>query len=334
VTFGSELKLVLRDSDRNLDSDTDDSIDDAVQVSVDNTGGDVEFIDMEETEDNSGVFAIDLSNNELRITFLQDGASPTANNSILELRQEDITEDLIVEYTDPADDDSEEEVTSLLTLELTLARGTVSLPESTGVNDDFTLTLTDADLNDNARTKDSYVIRFLQVGGSGSFANLFNLTRGGQQLGELANFEITVEGDNVDFGTFDTTYTLVETGINTGIFTVDIDMEDIADNGDDGDALDLDDGDEVEITYNDLMDDTSRESSDEISIGKASTGVDFSRTTLPIPPEDGSGTETRLGDTVFTTLLVTDPDQNNQTAVEDSLGFTFGTANGQFEIEI
>mgnify|MGYP006184722099 CR=1 FL=1 len=46
---------------------------------------DQESIDMEETDDNSGTFIIDSSNNELRITFLADGENPTPNNGILEL---------------------------------------------------------------------------------------------------------------------------------------------------------------------------------------------------------------------------------------------------------
>ncbi|MCI0557460.1 MAG: hypothetical protein MN733_03115, partial [Nitrososphaera sp.] len=160
LTFGSELTLTLRDNDQNKDSQSDETLTDAVTVMVDGgLGADFEFLSMEETDDNTGVFTIDLSNGELPITFLTDGASPTLNNSRLELRQADITEDIVIEYTDPRDDDSlPGNVTSSFTVELTLATGSIDVPDAAGINDDFIVTLTDADLNDNPRTKDSYTV--------------------------------------------------------------------------------------------------------------------------------------------------------------------------------
>jgi|GEM_PF-1095261 len=325
LTFSSELKLTLNDNDRNRDSEDDESLDEVVSVSVDATGGDVEFLDMTETDDNTGIFVIDLSNDELRVTFLEDGDVPTGNNSILELRPDDITEDIIVEYTDAQDDDSASSVTSSQTIAMTLATGSVDLPEAAGINDDFVFTLTDADLNDNPRTKDSYVFTFEDVASTPPY----NLTRGGDTIGELANLEIEIEGDPVTFATA-LDYTLVETDISSGVFTTELSMSDILDST----GVDADDGDNLEITYNDFMDDTSRESSDELAIGEANAGVDFSRTTMPIPPETGSAVADEIGEEVFTTIVVTDPDVNELSGAEDEIDFTIGTGAREFVVEI
>jgi Ca2+-binding RTX toxin-like protein len=260
LTFSSELKLTLRDNDRNRDSDDDEILDDVIAVSVDTPGGDIEVFDMEETDDNTGIFIIDLSNNELRVTFLEDGESPTLANDVLELREEDITEDIIIEYTDTRDDDGEGSITSSLTLEMTLATGTIDLPDSAEITGNFVMTLTDADLNDNPRTKDSYTFVFEDLAATPRY----NLTRSGDDIGELANLEIEIEGEELTFAD-DLSYTLVETDINSGVFTTELDLAEIlASTG-----VVVDDGDSLEITYNDFMDDVMRESSDELAIGKA-----------------------------------------------------------------
>jgi hypothetical protein len=82
------------------------------------------------------------------------------------------------------------------------------------------------------------------------------------------------------------------------------------------------------------MDDVSRESSDELAIGEANTGLDFTRTTMPIPPETGSAVETEIGNTVFTTLILTDPDSNEQSSAEEVIDFVLGSDPGEFFVEI
>ncbi len=325
LTFASELKLTLDDNDRNRDSDDDETLDDVVTVNVDAAGGDNETLDMEETDDNTGLFIIDLSNNELRFTFLDDGATPTEDNDILELRQADITEDIIIAYNDTKDDDDGISVTSSQTTEMTLSTGSLDLPDAAGINDDFIMTLTDGDLNDNPRTKDSYTFTLTDAVGSPPF----DLERGGDPIGDLANLEVEIEGEIVDFG-IDLDYTLVETEISSGVFTVELSMDDILEST----GVEADDGDNLEITYNDFMDDTSRESSDELSIGEASAGVDFSRTALPIPPAVGSAVELEIGEEVFTTIVVTDPDANELSSAEDIIDFTLGTTANTFTVEI
>ena len=273
LTFASELKLNLNDNDRNRDSDDDETLDDVVIVRVEDGDAnddeildageaDEELLDMEETDDNTGIFVIDLSNNELPVTFLADNEDPVIGNSILELRGGEITDDIVIEYNDTHDDDSLISITSSQTIEISLATGTLELPDSGGFDDEFLMTLTDGDLNNNARTKDSYTF-VLNEGPP------YPLSRGGDNLGDLADFEFEVEGEPTDFGSADIAYTLVETDINSGVFLVELDMGDIVSLGNNGAPLDVDDGDILRITYNDHMDEVTRESSDDIAIGKA-----------------------------------------------------------------
>ena len=262
VTFASELEISVRDNDRNRDSGDDETLDDVVTVAVDAVGGDLEFLDMQETGDNTGAFIIDLANNELAITFLDDGEMPNIDNDRLELRQIDITKDIIVEYDDIRDDDSLNSVTSSQTFVITLASATINLPTSTGVGEDFILTLIEPDLNDNPRTKDSYTF----VLNSGI---PFNLTRGGDSMGLLASLEFELNGVPIDFEPQEVAYTLVEDDINSGVFAAEMDMGDIADFGNDGGPLDIKNGDVLKATYNDLMSDVAQESTDQMTIGKA-----------------------------------------------------------------
>ncbi len=312
VTFSSELSPTITDNDANVDSDDDDTITDGLIVTSDS---DSVTVDLEETDDNTSVFVPDTTDNEIRITFVNDPADIIAGNAILELGPDDITGDIVVAYNDTLNDDSEIELFET-TIELTLATPQVSLPESAGVNDDFLLTITDNDFNDNPETKDSYTFILFDTAP-------YDLFRGTDVLDDLANIEVEIEGDPTDFAT-SLTYTLVETDVNTGVFTAELDMADILEST--GTAGTVDDGDRIEITFNDFFDDVSREASDELAIGKATTGVDFSRTVLPIPPETDSEWDEVIPGAdpvaVFTTLIITDADQNVQSATEDSIRFS------------
>jgi hypothetical protein len=316
LTFGSELKVTVDDNDGNVDSEDDDTTTDGLVVTSDGPGGDVVTVDLTETDDNTHLFVPDTTNDEIKITFVANATGIVAGNSILELSPDDITEDIIVAYSDALNDDSVPELFET-TLEITLATPQLTLPENAGINDDFLLTITDADFNDNPRTKDSYTFT---LDGAGEYG----LFRGSTDLSNLATLEVDIEGDPVDFTT-PLSYTLVETDINTGVFTTELDMADILDSAEvGGDPVDVDDGDRIEITFNDFMDDVSREASDELAIGKASTALDFSRTVIPIPPEAGSQwVGAGIDTTVFVTLIVTDADQNIQSSTEDNFRFAF-----------
>ncbi|HEV8387112.1 MAG TPA: calcium-binding protein, partial [Nitrososphaera sp.] len=109
--------------------------------------------------------------------------------------------------------------------------------------------------------KDSYTFVLNQNGP-------YPLARGGEPIGSLASLEFELEGDPVDFGAQNIAYTLVENDISSGVFTVELDMDDIVNFGNDGNMLDVDDGDTLEVTYDDFMDDVARNSTDKLTIGK------------------------------------------------------------------
>jgi len=333
LTFNGELVATVRDQDQNIDSDSEDDIDDALRVVVgDGVGGqDIEFVDLTETGDNTGVFEIDLSNAQLPISFLANGQTPLANNSILEFRVEDIEEDITIDYNDPLADDPADNGDSVasFTVEMAVTPGQLSAPEEVGVTDEFTVTLTDPDLNNNPRTTDSYTINM-------TGPSAFSLMRGGLNYSEIYTFEIEVDGDPIDFGAEIITTTLRETGINTGIFEFDIDVEDISDFGNVGAALELSDGDEIEVNINDFMADAADPDEDSVSItiGKPSVGIDFDRTSPPIPPSPGSATATDVGTDVIVRLILVDPTLGTQPNVEETIPFAFGTDPGEFSLEV
>jgi hypothetical protein len=330
ITFSSELKLVLRDNDQNKDSDDDETLVDVVTARVgggdENDNGlfdagesDQESISMEETDDNTGVFVIDGANNEMKITFLPDGADPVPNNGILELRKSDMDKDITILYEDPLDEDSSSSVTSSIRKKVQIVTGRVELPASAGLNDKFVLTITDPDLNDNSRARDSY--SFVLTGGSGTF----DLRTGGLSIGSLATIELEIGGSTPTFAA-DITYVLSETDSGSGVFSATLDMADILASA----GISADDGDRLKVTYNDLMGNTARESSATLTIQRSSTAVDFSRELLPVPPEDDpsdpapeSSVGGLVGTSAITTLLVTDVRENTQSGVENTIDFDF-----------
>lgn len=347
ISFGSELKLTLNDQDQNTDGDDAETLTGVVTVRIDSDGADFVTLNMAETDDNSGIFTIDSTNGELKLEILPDGDPVVTTDGILSFRQEDMDEDIIIEYDDRLTGDEDEVPTPdgdltagdltdfdpvvSVTKSLSLTTGTVELPETVGINDDFTLTINDPDLNDNPRTKDSYTFTLTGDGPE------FPLERGGDSIGSAASVEVDIEGNPADFGATELTYTLTETGANTGIFNAKLDMEEIVD----ATGVDINDGDTLEITYNDDQDTPGRSNSDRLAIGRAASNVDFSRTVLPIPPgTDLTGDTSDLLDdatTVSTTLRVTDSEQNQQSTTEDDIELsedTLGTGDGEFTIEV
>jgi len=371
ITFSSELSLHLTDPDRNISSKSGDDIvstqgafnpgvnditdldgmSEGVVVYVDASGGDFEAVPMTEDADNTGVFVPDLANDELKISFLSNGETAVDNNGILELTSADVNEDIIIAYVDPAPDT--DPLSSTLTKELTTVAGKLTVDDTAGINSDFTLTITDADLNNNPNTKDIYTLNFTNFGPdcdtpascnaiTEDATNVeFGLFRGGHNLGNAdgnalyETVELQVAGVNIDLlGPF--TESLSETGPDTGIFTASFDMQDILTNADNGDTVD--DGDTLEFTLNDYMEDTKKASSDEITVGRATAGVDLSRDEAPIPPAS-VGPSTPIFDaigsaTVSIDLQITDDDVNENTGSQDTLTLDLAGAGQNFRVEV
>jgi hypothetical protein len=271
LTFASEIIITIRDDDQNLDSEQQDSIPDALFVEVDSLAGDSEFLDLEETDENTGVFQIELVNSELRTTFLADGDTPTDNNGVLELRAEDISHDITMGYIDPLSDNSVQEVVAEIVVALSIVNGTLDLPDTASIDETFAMILVDNDLNDNRRIRDSYTIILDGLGP-------YPLTRGGSVYGESAQFDIRFEGSSLNFGA-PIPFTFTETAINSGVFIAELDLSEILASA----GVEGEDGDELEITYKDLMGDVSSESSNTLVIG------------TPIPPTPTDMLEELIG---------------------------------------
>lgn len=259
LTFGSELELSVNDNDGNVDSQSNDTIVDGLTVISDGPGGDMVTVDLEETDDNTGVFVPDTADNEIGVTFVNDVADIVVGNDILELSPSDIAEDIVINYTDPLNDNSVPGDFST-TVELALASPKLNLPPTVDDEAEFLFTITEADLNDNRGAKDSYKIVL-------DGAAPYQLMRGSDDLTNLSVLEFEIEGDAVTFVN-PLEYTLVETDINSGVFAAELDMGEILDSARNGsNTIDIDDGDKLEVTFNDLFDDVPREASDVLEIG-------------------------------------------------------------------
>lgn len=222
LTFSTEftMDLDIRDSDQNLDSANEDDLGNALIVRIDSSGGDFESVPLTETGDNTGTFEIDLSNGKMEITFLADDEVPVINNNILEFRSDDVEQDILVYYLDPLDDDSNTEITISYVANLDLMPGQISVPGIVGPNDNFTITLTDGDLNDRAAVIESYTIT---LDGTGPYS--FE-TDTGDIIGDLASFEFSINQVPAEFD-FPVIIELLETGPNTGVFQAGVYMADI-----------------------------------------------------------------------------------------------------------
>ncbi len=228
VTFAKGLRLILTDPDQNKDSEVPDIIRGAVTVAIEGVGGDSENINMVETQANSGIFTIDNPSSALGISFT---SGPTrTGDGILEFTSHNIHNLIKINYTDAQNHNGKPE-TFTTTTSLNTTRGNITIPASVGVNEQFILSINHPDLNDNPQSKVSY-----------SFVPINNktvpLVRGDEALGDFAQIEFQlIEHSNVSsvFNSANktsnggnSTFTLIETGPNSGIFQSKIFIKDLA----------------------------------------------------------------------------------------------------------
>jgi len=312
LTFGSEMQLILKDNDQNRDSNVEDELTDVITVSIDNAGGDEVVFGMKETNDNSGVFEIDLSNNELEITFCADGdiSCPDESNSILEFREGDIAEKITLFYTDSLDEDSTSKIFRSGTFELSTTLGIPSIRPIAGKINEVLVAIYDPDLDNNAKTKESY--SFTLIG-----TDPVPLKKsGGSEIGELGELEVKLEGEIPNYDG-SRTFTLIETGEHTGNFTTEISSKEYQDVAN---LLDpLGDQEIVELTYHDNMEDPDREVSFIYQLAKRITPLIFSRSVIPTPGTDIDNDGDV--DPVSVTWKVVDPAFNDKPGSEESIPF-------------
>jgi hypothetical protein len=336
-TFGSELAISINAPDRNSDSgrvntfsstvsdefqnpstddfDPEDLGNTGVIVYIDANGGDIEAVPMKETGRSTGLFVPDYSDNKFEVTFLSDGTLPTRNNGKLEFTLETIQDNIKVTYVDDIPNPNDRDI-STNTLELKTVSGTIDVPDITGVNSEFTFTISDPDLNNDALTKDVYSI--LLDGDAADSDYQFAILKRGEPIGDLAGLELLIVSRHLFFET-PVMLWLIETGLNTGNFSASIDMNEIIQSAD----LSVTDGQIMEFVYHDNMEENPADSSDSLKIAKSGASLSVSREILPIPPEEGSARERFVGTKVVMSLNVTDFNENTNTDRMDSIELVF-----------
>jgi hypothetical protein len=244
ITFRSGLKISLTDFDQNKDSEIADTIKGRLNIAIEGNGSDSQTVNLKETEANSGIFVIDNSKNEIPVSFTTGNTTKNNNDGVLKFTSRDIHNNIKVTYFDPSNHDGKPE-TFIVRAKLHTTPATLTLPTSVGINGQFVLSINSPDLNDNPQSKDSYT--FTPVSG-----RPVPLVRGYTQLGDFAQIEIQIEGtdNNTSIASSSSkTFTLVETGLDTGIFEANIGTKDLAN----GLGHPLKVGDRVKITYFDNM---------------------------------------------------------------------------------
>jgi len=295
-TFANGLAAQVSDSDANISMGNEDDINSGeVTISVDFNGdgdtadaGESDDFNFTETNDGTGVFLPDFSDDRIRIKLGAAG-NIDGTNGIITLSLASIQDgrDIVLTYADPAFQSNSQ---FSLRTDLSTTAGTLGLDlATTGINDIITLRLNDPDLNTDSETVQTYII---------SAATDGEFIVNGVTVGTL---DITAADVDLNMATTNVEATFIETGADTGIFEADdIDMDDV--NADPG--VDLDDGDEVEFTYDDLMEDPSEDDDVSVTIGRPDAGIDTDRSTIPVPTP---GDEVTIVLTVFDTNANTNP---------------------------
>jgi hypothetical protein len=257
LTLSNGVNLSLSDFDQNKDSEVIDTIPSRVTIAIE--GGDSETVNMEETGANSGIFVIANSGNSLKTTFTSS-AAPKNNNGILEFTSRDLHNDIVITYSDPHNHYGQPQL-FVSRLKLHTSPGTITLPSYTGIKGQFVLGITDPDLNDNPESIDSY--DFTPIGDKPA-----PLVIGGTKLADFAQIGIQIIGDNITTNRTNfngnRTFTLVETGINTGTYEAQISTNDVASMV--GHPLKVDD--KIKVSYFDNMEEPHHVTSAVMNITK------------------------------------------------------------------
>lgn len=290
---------------------------------VDSDNGDVAAITVKEADTeagrNSGVFAADLNNGQLQVSFVTGQSGVVGANAVLEMRPADVSGnvDIVIQYIDPAKEDGTAGLTSTIRTTVSHTAGILSFDVAkAGPTDKVNLRLNDNDLNNNPGAKEAYTFTLPATGG----ANTVPIAGGGTGA-DIAEFEFRIKGSLTDDSETTQTVTLIETDINSGVFTgtLDISKIDSAAGG-----VTLNDGDRIELIYKDKHESPVAESTASLTIGKPSTGITVDKTSVPLPL---SAAQTGgSADSIKVRLTVTDPSRNTNSGVQETISSTISTS--------
>lgn len=354
----TELRVVVNDVDRNLDSKVKDRIVDAIAADLSSGSTDdseaindvtANILDLIETGVNTGKFVPDTASNLIEVTIRDVILAPSngrTNNGIVEIdSDESARSDLQVRYGDMSPDDAGDFDTDLdddggdvndaktILFKGKAAANTaavISLGQNQiGAQDKVYLVITDMDLNDDKESVDSFELTIdaltLTDGTLTEATILFNDV----DIADLMLESIIDGGEPADatYPLQDITLSFQETGDDTGIFAAEFEYEFLAA------PANTDDGDNTEFTWFDQLLDSPLESSARLTINEASKTllwqqneyaipfVQEGRGTIALDGSDYDGKRTRIK------LLITDPSLNQDSSTVETKGFNI-TDNG------
>jgi hypothetical protein len=295
ITYTSELDVTIIDSDQNKDTQSEDETDTApvtIEVLDDNmlTVLDTETMDVEETDDNTGVFEEDID-----VSF--DFATREDANGVVEVLP---GEKIRVSYNDP----SEDEVTSIkITQIASIDPALDASPEAVKYDGSIQLTLDAPNLDDDDGKRGSFT---LEEGGNSiieegdTFGYTDFVTPSGTLVGEL-RVRVQTDGSGpFEEAIIDEDFSLVfrETDEDSGVFelTSKLKVERLL--NEDGDILE--DGDIIEIRWRDKLDEDEPTTTVKVTVSAFEASISFDRDEYPV----GRGE-------VVVRLTIEDPDAND-----------------------
>jgi hypothetical protein len=154
--------------------------------------------------------------------------------------------------------------------------GVPSIKPAPGYVNEVLVSISDPDLDDDAQAKEAYSFTLLGTEPA-------SLVKNGIELGNLAQLEVMLD-DEIPNYDGSLTFTLRETGVNTGVFSAQISATEYQDLAN---LLDpLGDQEIVELVYHDKMESPDREESFEFRLALRLSPVFFSRDFVPVPGSD------------------------------------------------
>jgi hypothetical protein len=336
----SELKVVVYDPDRNLDSKVKDRITESIAADLSSGGADDSEtiagtpVDLIETGVNTGIFVPDLAGNVFEVTI----APPVVNDGIVQIEDSSAAKsDLLVRYADFTPDDADDIDTDtdgdlVADAKVILFKGkaaattlgVISLGQDRiGAQDKVYLILTDPDLNDDKETVDSFELTIPEGCFDDGECLVEDVSYNGIAIADL-ELNAIIGGEPADdtYPLEDVVLSFQETGVDTGILAAEFEYELIAS------AADTDDGDNIEFTWFDLLLDSPLESSDRLTINEASKRLQWQQNEYAIPfvqegrgtvdldPDDFDGKRTRIK------LFITDPALNQDSSTVETRAFS------------
>jgi hypothetical protein len=340
----SELKIVISDADRNLDSKVKDRIIDAIAADLSSGSTDdseaindvtANVLDLTETGVNTGLFVPDVANNLIEVTI----RDAVPNNGRVEIdSDESARSDLLVRYGDLSPDDAndldtdlDDDVGDVNEAKTILFKGKaaanlpaiISLAQTqVGAQDKVFVVITDMDMNDDKESVDSFDLTIPELSFDEGVISVTSITFNSVDIADLM-LESRINGEEAgaDNPLSNITLSFQETGDNTGIFSAEFEYEFLAA------VSETADGDNTEFTWFDQLLDSPLESSTRLTINEADKRLQWQQNEYAVPfVQDGRGTDS-LGDGLDgkrtrIKLMLTDPSLNQDSSTVEQKSFS------------